>query len=198
MGECAYFLKAEFQSEARAEEVSKELNKFFAEAKDAYNFWQKGRDGNEETFYKTFEKEYPLTTEYLKDADLWGKKGKNVHALSGKIDFGQEGDETLVQGTTVGWGSDGVWHFSNWTPVCNFIKKKYGAIKVVWSNEENGCSGLDALNLYDWEQIVRDILKNKELHPLLLRTNDELDELLDYTVKQSNEPKPKSRKAKCK
>ena len=196
MGECAYFLKAEFQSEARAEEVSKELNKFFAEAKDAYNFWQKGRDGDQKTFCKIFEKRYPLTTEYLKDADLWGNK--NINALSGKMDLGQEGDETLVQGTTVGYGSDDVWHFSNWTPVCNFIKKKYGAIKVIWSTEENGCSGLDALNLYDWEQIVRDILKNKELHPLLLRTNDELDELLDYTVKQSNEPKPKSRKAKCK
>ena len=45
MGECAYYLKAEFQSKARAEEVSKELNQFFLEAKYAYDFWQKGREG---------------------------------------------------------------------------------------------------------------------------------------------------------
>jgi hypothetical protein len=191
MGECAYFLKADFHTEARAEEVSKELNKFFLEAKNAYNFWQKGRNGNRETFYKTLEKKYPLITEYLKSTELWDG---DMHTLSGNMDFGQEGNETLVQGTTVGWGSDGVWHMSNWTPVCNFIKKKFGAIKIVWSTEENGCSSLDSLQLYDWEQIVRDILDNKELHPLLIRTNDELDELLDYTIKQNSELPTKPKK----
>ena len=165
--------------------MSKELNQFFLEAKYAYDFWQKGREGTREVFYMAFEKKFPLMTEYVKSTGLWGG---DINALSGNMDFGQEGDETLVEGTTVGWGSDGVWHGSNWTFVCNFIKAKYGAIKIVWDTEENGCGGIDSLQLYDWEQIVRDILKNKELHPLLIHTNSELDELLDRTIRQNNKP----------
>jgi hypothetical protein len=189
MGECAYYLKAEFPTETIAKAMAKKMNKFFMESIGAYSFWQKDRDSNQDTFWKDFEKKFPLMSEYVKDAGLWGK---DPNDLSGNIDFGQdEHNENLVRGTTVGWGGADVWHLSDWSPVCDFIKKKYGAVKVVWDTEENGCGSLDALQLYDWEKIVRDILEHKELHPLLIRINNDFDELLDRTIRQSNDIKPK-------
>ena len=195
MGECCYYLKAGFPTEAKAEEAGKELNKFFAEAKKAYNFWQKSRDGNHETFWSSFENKYPLITEYLKDADLWGK---DINDLSGHMDFGQEGD-VIIEGNTVGWSSGDVWHMSDWNLVCDFIKKKYGATKIIWDTEENGCDCLNNLNLYDWEQIVRDILKQKKLLPLLLHVNDDLTILVDAILRQETQkPIKKKRENKCK
>lgn len=189
MAECAYFLKAEFQTEAIAHAMAKKMDEFFLESMKAYSFYQKEREGDRDAFRKGLEQKFPLVTEYIKKSGLWLKLN-----LSCELDFGQdENNETIVQGTTVSWCDGEIWHMADWTNVCVFIKKKFGAIKVVWGNEENGCGSLDSLNLYDWEQIVRDILKNKELHPLLIHTNSELDELLDRTLKQ-DKPKKEPRK----
>jgi hypothetical protein len=59
-----------------------------------------------------------------------------------------------------------------------------GAIKVVWNTEENGCGGIDSLNLYEWEEIVKDILKKKQILPLLMGINKELDELISGILKK--------------
>jgi hypothetical protein len=63
------------------------------------------------------------------------------------------------------------------------MRKKYGATRVLWDTEENGTGSLDSIQLYEYEDIVSDILKHTELHPLLLGIHDDLDVLLDMKMR---------------
>lgn len=75
-------------------------------------------------------------------------------------------------------------HMADWTHVAESLKKEFGASKVVWTNEENGCGSLDDLQFEDNERIVQDILKRKTLLPSLLGINDELDALIADKLKE--------------
>lgn len=176
MSECAYYLKAEFPTEAIAEKVEPQLNAFFVEARKAY-------DDNDlldlKRFLSMFSERYPLVMEYATTSNF-----KEYNDLSGYFDFGQDNDEVFRKGNVLRWCSSRVGHMTDWTPLATFIKNKFGAIKVIWGNEENGCASFDSLPLYAWEEIVKDILKHKELRPLLLHINDELDQLLAQTLRR--------------
>lgn len=181
MGTCAYFLKAAFPTEAIAKKTSKKLTKFFAEAREAYSFWQDNREveKTEEEFYIEYAKKFPTMMEYIQSIGA-----KTREDLSGEVDFGQNEYEVIRQGNVLCYQDCEVWHFATWTPLSAFIKQKFGAVKVVWNSEDSGCGSLDSLQLYEWEQIVTDILKSKELHPLLIGINTELDTLLETTMKK--------------
>ena len=59
MGECAYYLKAEFKDKKTATDVSIKLNAFFSEASKAYDFYQEAREGDPKEFWQKFESQYP-------------------------------------------------------------------------------------------------------------------------------------------
>jgi hypothetical protein len=158
MGECAYYLKAEFINKAAAEKAAKKMDRFFSKAIIAYEFYQGHREESTKLFWEAFEKSHPLISEYIKDAGFWDK---SVEDLSGKLDFGQEDVTCIVQGTTVGYGSTNVWHFSDWSYLCAFIKKKYGAIKVVCDTEENGCGSLDSCTYITGKKLFETYLRIK-------------------------------------
>jgi len=181
MGSCAYFLKAAFPTGAIAKKTKKKLTEFFAEARDAYMFWQNNRGDQmtEEEFYIEYEKKFPTMMEYIQSIGA-----KTREDLSGEVDFGQNEYEVIQIGNVLCYQDCEVWHFSNWTNLTRFIQKKFGAVKVVWNYEDSGCGSLASLQLYEWEQIVTDILKHKELHPLLIGINTELDTLLETTMKK--------------
>jgi hypothetical protein len=214
MGECAYYLKAEFLTEKDAKAVEKKLDDFFAEARDAYEFWQSNRglgdtsvvntDGKavakktvkmtDELFFQQYAKKFPLMMEYVTANGF-----KTREALSSHVDFGQdENNEVVRVDNVIGWGNASVWHFADWQPLADFIKKKFGALKVVWDTEENGCGSLDSLQLYEYEEIVKSLLKHTELFPLLLRVHDDLDVMLDVKMRTSKKGKDHARKEETK
>jgi hypothetical protein len=171
--------------------MEKKLDEFFAEARNAYEFWQSNRAFNayeergrgigekmiEKKFWEEYAEKFPTMMEYAKSIGA-----KSREDLSGKADFGQDDNKVLRQGNVLCWGDSSVWHFADWSPLTAFLQKKFGARKVVWNTEENGCGSLESLQLYEWEQIVTDILKHKELHPLLIGVNPELDTLLETAM----------------
>lgn len=182
MGECAYFLKAEFKDKKTATNVAQKLNAFFKEASKAYNFYQDAREGNPKEFWQKFESQYPLLFDYAKTLPGYGKKSPQK-VLSGNTDFGQEEDDEVRQVDNIlGWVAE-VWHMADWSPLAAYIKEKFGAIKVVIDTEENGCGSLDSLMLYDYEAIVDRLLKHKELFPMLMGVHDDLDAMLDIKMK---------------
>jgi hypothetical protein len=214
MGECAYYLKAEFLTEKDAKAVEKKLDDFFAEARDAYEFWQSNRglgdtsvvntDGKavakktvkmtDELFFKQYAEKFPTMMEYVTANGF-----KTREALSSHVDFGQdENNEVLREGNVLCWGDASVWHFADWSLLTEFIKTKFGAVKVVYDTEENGCGSLDSLMLYDYEAIVKSLLKHEELFPLLLRVHDDLDVMLDTKMRTSKKGKDHARKEKTK
>jgi hypothetical protein len=194
MGECAYYFKAEFPTKKEALAASKKLNKFFLQARHAYDYWQNPlallKDQrfpiaqlDNKLFWNTFQERYPLVTEYVKHEQLFGR---DPGVLSRKLDFGQTSDnETILIGDTVGWCDSSVGHMSDWSPLCAFVKEVYGAVRAVYGNEEDGCASLESLNLYEWEDIVKAILKQKKVLPLLLHVNNDLDELIERTMRNN-------------
>jgi hypothetical protein len=194
MGECAYYLKADFKSNEAARIAASKLDDFFAQSCDAYRFYQdqRGKITNK-SFWKEFESKFPMVFDYVKTLPGFKLTSNPQSVLSYNIDFGQdENNETLVQGTTVGWGDAEVWHLSNWTPLCYYIVSKFGAIKTVWDNEENGCGSLDNLQLYAYEDIVKNILSKENLLPLLLNIHPDLDLMIDINLRQDQSPGKKN------
>jgi len=74
-------------------------------------------------------------------------------------------------------------HMADWTHIAESLKG-FGAEKVIWGTEEDGCYSLDSLQFEDHERIVQDILKRKTLLPSLLGINDELDALIADKLKE--------------
>lgn len=184
MGECAYFLKAEFISAAAAKKAQSGIKQFIKEANEAYNYWQDNRGPEDsKVFWKEFKRKFPLVTEYTLAAGLFG--GNDLNDLSGNLDFGQEDNQVQRNGNIISYTASTVWHFADWSHFADFIKSKYGARKVVWSSEENDCGGIDSLNLYEWEEIVRIILNQKKILPVLLGLHDDLDALIEPLLKRT-------------
>jgi hypothetical protein len=198
MGECAYYLKAQFLTAKDAKKAGEELDAFFSEAREAYDFYQGVNSGLEtgspENFWITFESKFPIVTDYAKTLPGYGKD-KSHTVLSGLLDFGQdENNETRVDGDTIGWGDAAVWHMADWSALATYIQTHFGAVKCVWDTEENGCGSLNSLMLYDYEEIINSLLKHTELFPLLLRVHDDLDKLLDMKIRTSTKGTKREKK----
>jgi hypothetical protein len=161
MGECAYYFKAQFKDDKTAKLTKPLMQQFLLEAQKAYSFWQGHRgDTDAKKFWREFSKDFPMTTAYAKEAKLYGKPQEK---LSGHLDFGQ--DENDVQylnlsGSELGYCATNVWHFADWSDLANFIKTYFKAIKVVVASEEDGCGSLESLNLYEYEEIVKALVKH--------------------------------------
>jgi len=186
--ECAYYLKAAFRSPAEAQKAAVKLDAFFNDVKEANEFYQEERVDQKE-FWVEFEKKFPSVMEYVKTLPDY-KPEATSNILADYLDVGSdENNETLVNGNVVAWGDGCVWHMASWAPLCEFIKNKFGATRVVWDMEENGCGSLDSLMLYDYEGIVNEILKNKALLPLLIGVHKDLDELVEQKLSQKSRRK---------
>ena len=179
MGECAYYLKAMFKNEATAEAIREPLDNLFKEMMEA------AQDTDFRPRLKACAKKYPLAVEYIKTLDSWADK-TDPHPESLDFDVGSDANNEVERdGSVLYWGDAAVGHMTNWTPLAQFIKTKFNAVRVAWSNEEDACASIDCLELYDWEGIVTDLLKQKALLPLMLRVNDELDELISLKLEET-------------
>lgn len=139
MGSAVYHLKARFETEVTEEKLT-EIRNFFLEASKAYEYWQGHRGEEPGQFWPTFIKDFPLMTEYLKDNNLL--EGNNNNGLAGSMDFGSEeeaNDNLFRTEDLIKYHAD-VWHFSDWEPLCKFLKKKFEAFSAGWLSEEQDYS----------------------------------------------------------
>jgi hypothetical protein len=166
MGECTYYLKAQFKTPAEAKKVLPKIQEFLREAQKAYDFWQKNR-GEESVFadnagfWTTMQEGFPTVYKYLEELGKTGKGRSNE--LSGIMDFGQHMEDIegiLQSGNEICYSACDVWHFSDWSYLAAFIKTHFKAVKVVIASEEDGCGSLDSLNLYEYEEIVTALVKH--------------------------------------
>jgi hypothetical protein len=74
-------------------------------------------------------------------------------------------------------------HMTSWGPLRTYLEKKFNAIKIVYATEKE-CCNMDSLSLYEWEEIVKAILKKKDILPLLLNVHNDLDALISLTLKE--------------
>lgn len=158
MGEAVYSLKAQFKSKKEAKVACKDFNKFLDENDTVQDNTATGPSDL---------KNFPRIKEYLQII-----KGDWDDVQAFRYDEEQaycEGD-VLIFCANVG-------HLGDWGNLQTFIEKKYKAIKVVWGSEEYGGS-LDALNLYEWEAIVKNILKCEKTLPILLDIHPDLNALI--------------------
>jgi hypothetical protein len=195
MSECFYFLKAEFPNKEKATKAREELNKFFAQAREAYYFWQETPECNRavimkivmnsrgrhtgKNFMKDLKKKYPLVAEY---GEINGFKCYDDFSRNLNLCITEDNEVRQVD-NILGW-SEEVSHMASWGPLCNFIQKKHGAVRTVWKTEEDGCGSLDSLQLYDYEGIVTELMKHEELFPLIIGIHEELNAMIDIKIKE--------------
>jgi hypothetical protein len=84
-------------------------------------------------------------------------------------------DRLVIDGSEVRYSNE-VTHMADWTPLCDYLKHKYGAVHTSWLSEES--DGVDPGSVLDYEDdkaIVDAILEQDEkslpaflgIHPLL-------------------------------
>jgi hypothetical protein len=190
MGSCNFYLKAEFPNETAAIKVEPLLNTFFAEAFEAYEYYCTSWDDAarqdlksspcHKKFWPEFSKRFPIVMEYVKTLPEY-----KHNSVPGNLtlSFGEEDGKILRQYNTLCWLGKDTWRMADWSGLAKFIKTKHGATRVVYGSEDTGIASLESLNLYDWESIVRNILKQKNLLPLLLHIHEDLDTLLEQKMK---------------
>jgi len=180
MGECNYFFKAQFANNKEALKAHKSLVAFLKQAVKANEFYSpKQQDNGTTGFWAKFEQKFPLIAEYVKFIGHWGGE---AHNLSGLLDLGDPNETWVVEDVLCHIGVD-VWHFADWVPFRKYFVEKFKPIKAVEGNEENGCANIVSLHLYEWEEIVKEILKQKSVLPMLMGIHPQLDELLAFKMK---------------
>ena len=151
MGEAQYYAKAEFRSSEAAEEALPAVQTFVRELQEAYNWWQRHREATWAAFWAGFTGKFPVVTEYLATVGISpANTNGSPHDLSGYMDFGPSPeDDVPFRGTPDEiWFTAEVWHMTDWSHFCNFLKTKFGATKTVWSSETE-INPFDALDLTD-------------------------------------------------
>ena len=116
MGECNYFFKAQFQTPAAAKKALPKIQKFLLETLEAHDFGQANRGDN-------------MTTEAFWMA---------FNGLAGYLDlcsYKENVKDIQLDGSVIGYAAIDVGHFANWSPLADFLKTQFGAIKVAISNE---------------------------------------------------------------
>jgi hypothetical protein len=160
MGEAVYSLKAQFNTAKEAKAACKSLNKFLDENDRATDPSPTATDFQA----------YPLVKEYLQIIN-----GDELQ------DYRYEDEQAYCEGDVLIFSAN-VGHLGSWHNLQTYIMEKFKALKVVWGSEEDGGT-LEALNLYDWEGIVKGILKCKKQLPLLLGIHPDLDALIARQLK---------------
>jgi hypothetical protein len=174
MGECAYRIKAKWPDKI-PKKTMKLIQKLFDENQEAYEYWQEHRDQSGEEFWSEFEKNFPVTAQYAKFM-----YGKDPTELSGKLDFGSDHNFYYnPDDFEIFYEAGQVWHFANWEPLAEWFRS-LGASRVIYDSEEEQ---FESFEYYNYKTIVEDILKKKELLPMLMGINEEFNELISEHLK---------------
>lgn len=147
MGRSTYYCKIFFDSNQSAEQALPKINAFLKQGVNANDFWQYHRDqSNRDEFWVDFDSNFPEIGNYLRTVQVRsfadGKVrpafgGDHDNDLAGLLDFGDESDidRMSVHGNIIRYSAY-VWHFADWDPMLDFIKRRYGAERYTWLNDE--------------------------------------------------------------
>jgi len=156
MGECVYAMVAAFPKIVKDEQMST-IKSFFLEGARSQDYWQENRGKKPQEFWPEFKEKFPQVCEYLgrSDGDC-----NNSLGLTGHLDFGTEEDlERLVltRGILLTYSAE-VWHFADWGPLAEFMKRKFGAKEVLIASEEDGGTDLatQLLHEYDSNELMKE------------------------------------------
>jgi hypothetical protein len=122
MAEATYYLKAYCDSDEQAEAVAEDLKALFSELDQVYAF--RLQDINPAS--EDFAKQYPLVAEFLKAVDI-----RTMHRLP-DVGF-TEGN--LDTGGSILYYYSIVGHLNDWSPITDFMQKKWGC-KASWISDE--------------------------------------------------------------
>lgn len=161
MGSCSYCLKADFINKKAAKKALPKLTKFINLMATCYETDDYTR--------------HPITQRYV---EFIGGPDN----LSYNKDLGQTDSKPFLVGHEIHYTDSDVGHLTTWYAFAAFVMEEFGAIKVNWGSEDDGYS-LDTLQLYDYKGIIKAILRNKSIIPLLMGVHDDLDILLERHLK---------------
>lgn len=148
MGECVYYLKAEFEDEQKAKAALETAEKFLARVYECADRWQDNRSHDinvaqgalaalKEEYHDVFEGLGLLGVEA--DPGLNCLAGElNAPDLSSDGDISQMGSVVFMSGT--------VWHGADWTGFEEYFRK-LGAIAVGWISEEDAGGPWDQIEM---------------------------------------------------
>ncbi len=147
MGEAMYYTKIFFDTPQDAQKAVPKIKKFFKQGFKAYDFWQKRQETeNRDKLWDQIDKKFPEVGNYLRTVQYknfntgefeiaYGNDPDN--ALAGLLDFGDKNEIELMRVVDNAiWYSAYVWHFADWNPILNFIRKRYGALRTEWLSDE--------------------------------------------------------------
>ena len=170
MGSCNYYLKATWPKPLTGEQV-KEIETFFVEMDQADNYHWKHSEcmihkKKKWNFTKEFLEKFPRVADFVKFT------GSTALHVNGDADVM---DRLVIDGSEVRYSNE-VSHMADWTPLCDYLRHKYGAVYTSWLSEES--DGVDPGSVLDYEDdkaIVDAILEQDEkslpaflgIHPLL-------------------------------
>ena len=191
MGECSYFFKMQFKNKREAKKALKPIGDFLRQMREVHDSPSLAPDSVErlhgerdQAIRRNYEKDFPLVADYLEYVGTNMAGGWKGDRTAWSVSVGGDGSPLyLTDEDTIGYAGYDTWHLEDWTPLMGYLGYRFGPIRTGYASEENGCAGLDSLNLYDWEGIVRSLLKRKALLPALLRAHKDLDELLSHKMK---------------
>lgn len=193
MAEAEYYLKAEF-IEPLSEEKIFNIKQFFQEGVTAELFFKRHYEKPRDVFYPTFEKKFPEITKMLKWEGSFVEK-MLPSCLRGHLDFGithldygmekdfindrfnsQPGNTYVLYNTKV-------WDMATWDGIKIYLIKEFDAVDVGWISEDCIDPWLQ-IDAEDNEEIVNDLLSNKELLPILMGINPLLDKKIARELKK--------------
>jgi len=166
MGECAYFIKAQFKSAPVAYRTLSKVRKFLKEVQKAEDFmYTRYGPGstNKKAIWKEMKEKFPTAAEYLETTQQ-DPDDSISRVWIGSLD---EIAQNLQQDGDVISYSAYIGHFSDWSFLAAFLKNKFEAKRVVYAKEEDGTGSLEDLDLYEYQEIVEHLVQQaKVYHPL--------------------------------
>jgi hypothetical protein len=131
MGSATYYLKAKYESAAAAEAALPAVQDFFEQVGGAQDYWQSNRGKAPDRFWPEFQEKFPLAHEFLVEQGLGS--GDCNNALAGMISFGSDVPSTADNEIR---HCEETWHCADWTPLCDWLVKRYGAEASAFASDE--------------------------------------------------------------
>ena len=132
MAEADYFLSAILPEMSYAP-----LLGFIEEGQLASTYWHNRRNEMPQDFWPTFRLTFPNVVEYLQlTSDVNVETGDCDNDLAGLLDFGDEENRYEYNNGVFTWRAH-VWHFADWSPLEQFLTRRFGATAIEWRSDED-------------------------------------------------------------
>lgn len=182
MSEAFYYMKAIFPQPLNKKE-KEDITSFFTEMCDAADHWHKHREfSDEEVFWNDFQTRFPVVSQYISSIKSLTRP-YNGNSFTGVLMHRTDEDITdriFLEGSEFYLSSEQSSFFSP-DHIGNFLKSHFGAVIFRWGDDIE----IDYHGILDAEitnEILTDLLKQKEILPTLIGINPILDAKIAETL----------------